>query len=278
MIVVGEEEFLIDRAVRNLITAAGTRARPGTSTASTPRAGPRERTRSPRRRCRRRPRGGDQGRAERVQGRRRELAQYPASPAPDAALIMTDAGGARGKDLMAARRAGAQAIERPKVTRFADRLDFVAAVPRGGQRADDPPPGPWWTPSAGTCASSRPRSPPRTDRRSMRPWWPPTTGAAPRRRLQRGRPAVEGIWPSSSRAGCGHRCLARADLERLGQGSGCGRSAPVAAPNAAPGPMGAPRRGKIDRVRQQLRGWYASRTAVRWTPWPKPTRRRSRAG
>ena len=68
-----------------------------------------------------------------------ELARYAARPAPDAALIMTHAGGAKGKDLVAGvRAAGAQVIECPKVTRFAERLDFVRAeFRRSGQRADD---------------------------------------------------------------------------------------------------------------------------------------------
>jgi DNA polymerase-3 subunit delta len=55
------------------------------------------------------------------------------------ALIMTHAGGAKGKDLLAGvKAAGAQVIECPKVTRFAERLDFVRnEFRRAGQRADD---------------------------------------------------------------------------------------------------------------------------------------------
>ena len=68
-----------------------------------------------------------------------ELTRYAASPAPDVALIMTHAGGAKGKDLLAGvKAAGAQVIECPKVTRFAERLDFVRReFRRAGQRADD---------------------------------------------------------------------------------------------------------------------------------------------
>jgi len=63
----------------------------------------------------------------------------PARPAPDVVLILTHAGGAKGKELLASvRAAGAQVIECPKVTRFADRLTFVRTeFRRAGQRADD---------------------------------------------------------------------------------------------------------------------------------------------
>ena len=54
-------------------------------------------------------------------------------------LIITHAGGAKGKELLAAAKAaGARMIECPKVTRFAERLDFIRAeFRRAGQRADD---------------------------------------------------------------------------------------------------------------------------------------------
>jgi DNA polymerase-3 subunit delta len=68
-----------------------------------------------------------------------ELTRYAASPAPDVSLIMTHAGTARGKELLAGvKAAGAQVIECPKLTRFADRLAFVRGeFRRAGQRADD---------------------------------------------------------------------------------------------------------------------------------------------
>jgi DNA polymerase-3 subunit delta len=68
-----------------------------------------------------------------------ELLRYMKNPAPDVVLVLTHAGGAKGKELLAgAKAAGAQVIERPKVTRFAERLDFIKAeFRRAGQRADD---------------------------------------------------------------------------------------------------------------------------------------------
>ena len=68
-----------------------------------------------------------------------ELIRYARNPAPDAVLILTHPGAAKGKDLLAGiKAAGARVIDCPKVTRFAERLDFVRAeFRRAGTRADD---------------------------------------------------------------------------------------------------------------------------------------------
>jgi DNA polymerase-3 subunit delta len=69
-----------------------------------------------------------------------DVLRYLAAPAPDVALVLTHAGGAKGKDILAAARKspGAQVVECPKVTRFAERLDFIRAeFRRSGARADD---------------------------------------------------------------------------------------------------------------------------------------------
>jgi len=136
-IVVGEEEFLMDRAVRDLIAAApagdvhdldGAALGPGEldSLTSPSLFG-----------------GGSvvviraaQNAAKEVAA---ELTRYAASPAPDVSLVMTHAGGAKGKELLAGvKAAGAQVIECPKVTRFSERLDFVRGeFRRAGRRADD---------------------------------------------------------------------------------------------------------------------------------------------
>jgi DNA polymerase III subunit delta len=136
-IVVGEEEFLIDRAVRDLIAAGeagdvhdldGAALGPGEldSLTSPSLFG-----------------GGSVVVIRAAQNATKEVAaeltRYAASPAPDVSLIMTHPGGARGKELLAGvKAAGAQVIEYPKVTRFADRLAFVRGeFRRAGQRADD---------------------------------------------------------------------------------------------------------------------------------------------
>ena len=68
-----------------------------------------------------------------------ELAGYARNPAPDVVLVLTHAGGAKGRELVAgAKAAGARMIECPKVTRFSERLDFIRAeFRRAGRRADD---------------------------------------------------------------------------------------------------------------------------------------------
>jgi len=139
--IVGDEEFLVDRAVHDLIMAAreadlggdihdleGSALSPGElePLASPSLFG-----------------GGTviviraaQNTAKDVAA---ELTRYSANPAPDVALVLTHPGGAKGKDLLAGVKAmGAQVIECPKVTRFADRLSFIRAeFRRSGQRADD---------------------------------------------------------------------------------------------------------------------------------------------
>jgi DNA polymerase-3 subunit delta len=140
-LVVGEEEFLVDRAVRDLIAAAG-EAAPGSDVhdldASQLGLGELESLTSPSLF------GGGcvlvirsaQNAGKEVAA---ELVRYTRNPAPDVVFVLTHAGGAKGKELMAgAKAAGARMIECPKVTRFSERLDFIRAeFRRAGRRADD---------------------------------------------------------------------------------------------------------------------------------------------
>jgi DNA polymerase-3 subunit delta len=140
-IVVGEEEFLVDRAVRDLVAAAreaglggdvhdldGSELGPGEldSLTSPSLFG-----------------GGCVLVVRSAHNASKdvaaELAGYMKNPAPDVVLVLTHAGGAKGKELLtAAKGAKAQLIECPKVTRFGERLDFIRAeFRRVGQRADD---------------------------------------------------------------------------------------------------------------------------------------------
>ncbi len=68
-----------------------------------------------------------------------DLIKYLKAPAEDVTLILTHAGGAKGKELLAAAKAAKAAlIECPKITRFAERLDFIRTeFRRAGKRADD---------------------------------------------------------------------------------------------------------------------------------------------
>ena len=73
-----------------------------------------------------------------------EIVRYAADPAPDVVLVVTHAGGAKGKALLTSLTKGRRAagsvtvIECPKITRFSDRLDFVRGeFRRAGRVADE---------------------------------------------------------------------------------------------------------------------------------------------
>jgi DNA polymerase III subunit delta len=140
-ILVGEEEFLIDRAVRDLISADQGEGLAGDVhdlDAATLGPGELDSLTSPSLFG-----GGCVLVIRSVHNASKELTaelvSYLASPAQDVCLILTHAGGAKGKHLLArAEGAGARVIGCPKITRFADRLDFVRAeFRRAGKRADD---------------------------------------------------------------------------------------------------------------------------------------------
>jgi DNA polymerase III subunit delta len=55
-----------------------------------------------------------------------ELADYAKAPAADAVVVLTHAGGAKGKGLLDSLvRGGVSAVRCPKITRFSERVDFV---------------------------------------------------------------------------------------------------------------------------------------------------------
>ncbi len=67
-----------------------------------------------------------------------ELARLAADPPPDVRLVVTHAGGAKGKALLASiTGSGARVIECPRITRVADRMDFVRAEFRAAGRTVD---------------------------------------------------------------------------------------------------------------------------------------------
>jgi DNA polymerase III subunit delta len=68
-----------------------------------------------------------------------EVARLAADPAPGAVLVLTHSGGARNKALLAdLARQGARRIDCPAVKRFGERLDFLRAeFARAGRKADD---------------------------------------------------------------------------------------------------------------------------------------------
>lgn len=68
-----------------------------------------------------------------------ELARLAADPPPDLALVVTHAGGAKGKALLSALTGhGAEVIDCPRITRIADRMAFVRSeFRRAGRTVDD---------------------------------------------------------------------------------------------------------------------------------------------
>jgi len=140
-LVVGEEEFLVDRAVRDLIAAARAAGLGGDVhdlDVSELGLGELDSLTSPSLFG-----GGSVLVVRSAQNASKdvaaELSGYARNPAPDVILVLTHAGGAKGKELLAAVKAAkAAVIECPKVTRFSERLDFIRAeFRRAGQRADD---------------------------------------------------------------------------------------------------------------------------------------------
>jgi DNA polymerase III subunit delta len=68
-----------------------------------------------------------------------ELDRYAAAPAPDVVLVLTHAGAAKGKALLASLAGhGARRIDCPPVKRFGERLDFLRSeFGRAGRKADE---------------------------------------------------------------------------------------------------------------------------------------------
>lgn len=141
----------------------------------------------------------------------KEVKAYLAAPFEEIILVLLHAGGVKGKGLLdAARKAGAREVACPKMTKAADRLAFVRGEFRTLGRSATPEACQTLVDAIGSdLRSSRalPRSCARTSRaRSTSPWSAATTRAGPRPPASR--------WPTGrSRAGrrkpskpCGGRC------------------------------------------------------------------------
>jgi DNA polymerase-3 subunit delta len=138
-VVVGEEEFLVDRAVREVLSSLSGFEDVHDLDGAALGAGELESLTSPSLFG-----GGPLVVIRSAQNLLKEpgleVQRYLANPAPDVALVLTHAGGAKGKDILAAARKapGASVVEIQKITRFAERLDFIRAeFRRSGSRADD---------------------------------------------------------------------------------------------------------------------------------------------
>jgi DNA polymerase III subunit delta len=138
-VVVGEEEFLVDRAVREALARAGTGDGGDLHDleASVLTHGELASLTSPSLFG-----GGATVIVRNAQNAAKEIAadltRYAANPAPDAAVIITHAGGAKNKALVTElAKAGARQVDCPKLTRPSERADFVRAeFKRAGRQAD----------------------------------------------------------------------------------------------------------------------------------------------
>ncbi|AZM46019.1 DNA polymerase III subunit delta [Streptomyces sp. WAC 06738] len=138
---VGQEDLLVDRAVQEVVAAAraadpDTDVRELTHDALQP--GTLAELTSPSLFAERKVvvvRGAQDLAADAV----KDVKAYVAAPAPEITLVLAHAGGAKGKGLLdAARKAGAREVDCAKVTRPADRLAFVKAEFRAAGRTATP--------------------------------------------------------------------------------------------------------------------------------------------
>jgi DNA polymerase-3 subunit delta len=265
-VVVGEEEFLVDRAVRELVAAAAGEVHDVDAAALGP--GELASLASPSLF------GGTsvlvirsaQNASKEVAA---ELARYLARPQPDVVLIVTHAGGAKGKDLLAGAKAGgARVIDCPKVTRITERLEFVRAeFRRAGSRADDAAAralldavGSDLRELAAACDQLAADTPGRVDEAVVARYYrgrAEATGFSVADRAVEGHlaPALEQLrWALATGVSPVLICSALAQgLRLLGRVAAAPRGMSGAALAAE---VGAPP-WKIDRVRQQLRGWQS---------------------
>jgi DNA polymerase III subunit delta len=279
-VVVGDEELLVERAVARLVAAASTAAEPGGDPQLPPAAGVHETG------------GGSLRPGELVSltapslfgggcvvvvrdahqaGKEvtEELARLAADPPPDVRLVITQAEGARGKALLASLTGnGARVIQCPKITRVADRMDFVReefraagrAIDDGGVRALIDALGSDLREIASACAQLAADTSGVIGQSVVARYYrgrAEASGFSVADRAVEGRLAdalellrwalAVGVSPVliSSGLAQGVRLLGRVSGAPRGQGS-----AALAAEAGAP-PW------KIDRVRQQLRGWEA---------------------
>lgn len=126
-VVVGEEELLVERAVARLVAEAGPDQDVRHVLAAALGPGELASLTAPSLF------GGGcvvvvRGAQDAVKSIADELAGFAAAPPPDVVLVVTHAGGAKGKALLATLTGrGTRVVECPKITRLADRMQFVRA-------------------------------------------------------------------------------------------------------------------------------------------------------
>lgn len=144
-VIIGEEELLVERAVARIVSAAGGGQQPGAEgsdvhdvAAAGLAAGELTALTAPSLFG-----GGTvvvvRGAQDAGKDLAAELARLAASPAPDVVLVITHAGGAKGKALLTGLMGtGAARVDCPAVRRFGERMDFLRGEFRqAGRKADD---------------------------------------------------------------------------------------------------------------------------------------------
>ncbi|HWG60988.1 MAG TPA: DNA polymerase III subunit delta [Streptosporangiaceae bacterium] len=136
-VVIGEEELLVERAVSGLVASAGPQDNVHHVRAAGLAPGELASLTAPSLF------GGGcvvvvQGIQDAAKAIADELTRITADPPPDVVLVLTHSGGAKAKALIGALRGhGAHVSEYPKVTRLADRMQFIRAEFRAAGRAID---------------------------------------------------------------------------------------------------------------------------------------------
>jgi DNA polymerase III subunit delta len=137
-VIVGDEELLVERAVRGIVHAA-----PDTADVHDVRAADLKPGDLPALTAPSLFGGGGLVVVRSVQDASKdvaaELGRYAAAPAPDIALVLTHSGGAKNKSLLASLAGnGAGRIDCPAIKRFGERLDFLRGEFRqAGRKADE---------------------------------------------------------------------------------------------------------------------------------------------
>jgi DNA polymerase III subunit delta len=273
-VIVGEEELLVERAVARLVAAAAQQSGAGVREVAASGLAPGELAAlatpslfdaAPVVVVR-----GAQDAGKDVAG---ELAGLAAAPPPDVSMVITHAGGAKGKALLASlSRSATEVMECPKVTRIGDRMTFVREEFRAaGRRIDDSgvralieAVGSDLREIASACAQLADDTTGTIDQTAVARYY---RGRADAGGFAVADKAVEGRLPEALELlrwalaiGVSPVLITSAlaqGIRLIGRVGAAPRSQPSAALAAE---LGAPP-WRIDKVRQQLRGWTAQGTA-----------------
>jgi DNA polymerase-3 subunit delta len=136
-VVVGDEDLLVERAVARLVAAAGPQDNVRHVQASALHAGELSTLTAPSLF------GGEsvlvvQGAGDAAKNVADEIIAMAADPPPDVVLVLTHAGGAKGKALLTAlAKHGVPTVDCPKITRFGERMQFIRGEFRHAGRTVD---------------------------------------------------------------------------------------------------------------------------------------------